>query len=171
VVWVTTKLEDDDGWTSARASLAFTILGLAMVFGGPVFIAVAQRIGPRRALVLAFSGWAAATLVMIPAVPAPTFAAAVVNGLLFSGMPTLFTFFVVTHTTASDYGPSFAAATFAFGVAQMISPQLGGFLADLAGSFTPVFLLSVGLALVGLLAVLRIPKPAPRSPGDLKQNR
>ena len=43
----------------------------------------------------------------------------------------------------------------------MISPQLGGLTADLAGSFTPVFLLSVGLAVVGLIAAWRIPKPTP----------
>jgi predicted MFS family arabinose efflux permease len=162
VAFLTTKLEDDSQWTGARASLLFTVLGVAMMFGGPLFILVAQRIGARRALILAFSGWAAATLVMIPALPVPTFAAAIVNGLLFSAMPTLFTYYVVTNTTPSDYGPSFAAATFAFGVAQMASPQLGGLIADLAGSFTPVFLLSVGLAMVGLLAALRIPKPARR---------
>lgn len=166
IAFLATKLEDDNQWTGARASLAFTVMGVAMVFGGPIFIALAQRIGPRRALILAFSGWIVATLVLIPAVPAPTFAAAGASGLLFSAMPTLFTLYVVTNTTASDYGPSFAAATFAFGVAQMVSPQLGGFLADLAGSFTPVFLLSVGLAVVGLLAVLRIPSPShhPRTP-------
>ena len=31
-------------------------------------------------------------------------------------------------------------------------------MADLTGSFTPVFLLSVGLAVVGLIAAWRIPK-------------
>ncbi len=164
VAFLTTKLEDDSQWTGARASLAFTVLGVAMMFGGPFFIFVAQRIGSRRALIIAFTGWALATLIMIPAMPVPTFAAAIANGLLFSGMPTLFTFYVVTNTTASDYGPSFAAATFAFGVAQMISPQLGGLTADLAGSFTPVFLLSVGLAVVGMLAALRIPKSTSSAP-------
>ena len=88
-------------------------------------------------------------------------------GLLFSAMPTLFTVYVVNNTTAEDHGPSFAAATFAFGVAQMISPQVGGSLADATGSFTPVFLLSAGLALVGLAAVLRLPRnetePGPAS--------
>jgi predicted MFS family arabinose efflux permease len=166
IAFLATKLEDDNQWTSGRASLAFTVMGVAMVFGGPAFILLAQRSGPRRALVVAFSGWIAATLVLIPAVPVPTFAAAVASGMLFSAMPTLFTLYVVTNTTAADYGPSFAAATFAFGVAQMVSPQLGGLLADVAGSFTPVFLTSAGLAAVGLLAVLRLPKhsPSPRTP-------
>lgn len=161
IAFLVSKLEDDDGWSGPRASLVFTVLGVAMVFGGPVFIAIARRVGPRRALIVAFSGWIAATLVLIPAVPAPTFVAAVASGMLFSAMPTLFTLYVVTNTSAADYGPSFAAATFAFGVAQMLSPQLGGFVADVAGSFTPVFLTSAALAAIGLLAIVRLPKPAP----------
>ncbi|MDA3040166.1 MAG: MFS transporter, partial [Actinomycetota bacterium] len=161
IAFLTTKLEDDSGWTGVRASQAFTASGVAMMFGGPLFIFIAQRIGSRRAMMIAFAGWAGATLVMIPALPGPTFAAAVAAGLLFTAMPTLFTFYVVTNTTASDYGPSFAAATFAFGVAQMISPQIGGLVADLAGSFTPVFLLSVGLSVVGLLAAWRTPRSSP----------
>lgn len=158
VAFLTTKLEDDNGWTSSRASLAFTLLGVAMIFGGPLFVAVAQRVGPRKAMALAFSIWIVATSVMLPGWFIPTMGAAVANGLLFSAMPTLFTLYVVTNTTAEDYGPSFAAATFAFGVAQMVSPQLGGFLADLSGSFTLVFVLSAGFAAVGLGAVLRLPR-------------
>ena len=67
-----------------------------------------QRIGLCWALIVAFAGWAVATSVMIPALPVPTFAAAIANGLLFSGMPTLFTFYVVSNTTAVHHGPSFA---------------------------------------------------------------
>lgn len=157
VAFLTTRLEDDSGWTSSRASLAFTLLGVAMIFGGPSFVALARRIGSRLALAIAFAAWVAAATTILPGWLAPTLAAAVATGLLFSAMPTLFTLYVVDNTTAEDYGPSFAAATFAFGVAQMVSPQLGGYLADAAGSFTPVFLLSAGLAVVGLAAVLRLP--------------
>ena len=157
LAFLTTKLEDDNGWTSSRASLAFTLLGVAIVFGGPTFVALARRTGPRRALALAFGGWIAATLVLLPGWVVPTLAVSAVAGLLFAGIPTLITLYVVTNTSDEDYGPTFAAATFAFGAAQMISPQLGGSIADLAGSFTPVFLLSAGLAAIGLGAALRLP--------------
>ena len=46
------------------------------------------------------------------------------------------------RTDAATYGPSYAAATFAFGVAQVSSPQIGGFIADWRGSFTLVFVMS-----------------------------
>jgi len=161
VAFLTTRLEDDSGWTSSRASLAFTILGVAMIFGGPLVIALTERIGPRLTIAFAFGAWAVAATTILSGWSAPTLIAAAVTGLLFSALPTLFTLYVVNNTTAQDYGPSFAAATFAFGVAQMVSPQLGGYLADLAGSFTPVFLLSASLAMVGLAAVLRLPSKPP----------
>ncbi len=157
LAFLTTKLEDDNGWTGSEASLAFTLLGVAMIFGGPTFIALARRTGPRAALSIAFGAWMLTTLVILPGLTVPTLAAAVIAGMLFAAMPTLLTLYVVNNTSAEDYGPAFAAGTFAFGVAQMISPQLGGFIADLAGSFTPVFLLSAALAGLGLLASLRLP--------------
>lgn len=73
-------------------------------------------------------------------------------------MPSVLTAYVVNNTTTDDYGPAFAAVTFSFGIAQMISPQLGGFIADAAGSFTPVFLLSAALAVVGMFTSFGLPR-------------
>jgi MFS family permease len=68
------------------------------------------------------------------------------------------TIYVVQNATAEDYGPSFAAATLAFGIAQTIAPPIGGFIADLSGSFTLAFLLSSAMGVVGLMASLRLPR-------------
>ena len=162
VAFLTTRLEDDSGWTSSAASLAFSLLGVAVIFGGPVFIALTGRIGPRLALAYAFAGWAVMTIVVLPGWPAPTLVASTAVGLLFAGMPIMFTLYFVSNTTTADYGPAFAVATLAFGVAQMVSPQLGGSIADAAGSFTPVFLLSTALAVIGIIAALGLPR-APRT--------
>ena len=123
-----------------------------------MFITIASRIGSRLGLTLAFSGWIAVVLLVLPGWFAVTLPAAIAIGLLFAGIPSMITLYVVENTTVEDYGPSFAAATLAFGVAQMISPQIGGVLADLTGSFTTVFLLSAALAATGLIAALRLPK-------------
>jgi predicted MFS family arabinose efflux permease len=157
IAFLTTRLEDDSGWSEARASLAFTMLGLAVVAGGPTLIAIAEQIGTRRTLMLAFGAWSVLALMVIPGWLAPTLAASVGLGLLFAGIPTTITLYVVEHTTVDAYGPTFAAATLAFGVAQMLAPQLGGLIADLSGNFTLVFVLSATLAVVGLLASSRLP--------------
>lgn len=155
--FLTTRLEDDSGWTSQDAAFAFTLVGFAMVFGGPLFVTIARRLGVRVACALAFGLWPVVTAVIWTGASLPTLAACVGLGLLFGGLPLLITMYVVEHTTPTDYGPAFSAATLAFGVAQMISPPIGGFLADASGSFTLVFALSGATALVGLGAALRLP--------------
>jgi len=167
LAFLTAKLEDDNGWTSSRASLSFTLVGIAMMFGGPLFITLAGRVGSRKGLAIAFAGWVGVVLVILPGWVAVTLPASVAVGLLFAGIPTMITLYVVKNTTVSDYGPSFAAATLAFGVAQMISPQAGGILADVTGSFTVVFVLSAALAATGLVAALRLPRCAVSAPSNL----
>ncbi len=158
ISFLTTRLEDDSGWTSTQASLAFTLVGVAMIFGGPLFIALSERIGARSTLAISFGGWAVVTTLLLPGWLVPTMALSVAVGLLFASMPSVLTVYVVNNTATDDYGPAFSAVTFSFGIAQMISPQLGGFIADTAGTFAPVFLLSAALAVVGMFASLGLPR-------------
>ncbi len=157
IAFLTTKLEDDNGWTESETSLAFTLLGLAVIVGGPIFISLGRRIGPRFALASAFTGWSATTIVVLPGWFEIGLVGSAFLGMLFAGIPGMITLYVVENTSIEEYGPTFAAATLAFGLAQMLSPQVGGWLADLTGSFTIVFLLSAGFALTGTAASLRLP--------------
>ena len=158
--FLTTRLEDDSGWSSANASWAFSLLGMAMIFGGPLFTTMAQRLGVRLTLALAFGLWPIFFLVVLTGLAVPVWLACVGIGFLFSALPSLITLYVVENTTADDYGASFAAATLVFGVAQMVSPPIGGWIADAAGSFTLVFLLSAVTSVIGLIATLRLPRRA-----------
>lgn len=168
LAFLVTRLEDDNGWSSSRASLAFTLVGIAMMFGGPIFIALASRIGTRFGLAAAFIGWVSVVLLILPGWFYATLPSSVVLGLCFSAIPTMITLYVVENTTMDDYGPAFAAATLAFGVVQMISPQVGGLLADLTGSFTVVFLLSAAVGVLGLGASLRLPNDEEPAPSTLQ---
>jgi len=156
--FLTTRLEDDSGWTSASASWAFSLLGLSMIFGGPLFTTMAQRLGVRFALALAFASWPVFSLIVLTGLALPVWLACIGIGILFSALPSLITLYVVENTSAEDYGASFAGATLVFGVAQMISPPIGGWIADAAGSFTLVFLLSAVTSVIGLAATLRLPR-------------
>ncbi len=156
--FLTTRLEDDSAWTTGNSAIAFTSMGFATIFGGPTFIAISHRLGIRLALSIAYGLWPVFVCIVLTGFYLPTLAACIGLGLLFSALPTLITIYVVENTTAESYGPSFAAATLAFGIAQTISPPIGGFIADLSGSFTLVFLLSGAMAIVGLIASLQLPR-------------
>ena len=155
--FLTTRLEDDSGWTSVDASFAFTLVGTTMIFGGPFVAAVAQRVGVRLASILFFSLWPVLVCIVLTGAPLPTLAACLGLGLLFSGLPLLMTMYVVNNTNATDYGPAFSAATLAFGLAQMISPPIGGLIADLTGTFTWVFVIAAASSLIGAAAAWRLP--------------
>ncbi len=156
--FLTTRLEDDSGWTSVDASMAFSIMGVAMIFGGPLLTTLAQRFGVRLMLSLAFGLWPVFTVIVLSGIALPVWFGCMGIGFLFSSLPSLITLYVVENTTAEDYGASFAAATLVFGVAQTISPPIGGWIADMTGSFTMVFLLSAITSLIGLAAVLHLPR-------------
>ena len=156
--FLTTRLEDDSIWSSVDAAFAFTLVGFTMILGGPTFATIAQRIGVRLTLALAFALWPIFVGVILTGYELPVLAACVGIGFLFGAIPTLMTLYVVENTTAQDYGPSFAAATLAFGIAQTISPPIGGFIADLTGSFTFVFLLAAFMSIIGLFAALQLPR-------------
>ena len=158
VGFLTTRLEDDSGWSTGDAAFAFSLMGLAMIFGGPIFAAFAKRIGIRLTLALAFGLWPILLGIVMMGLSLPVLIACLGLGLLFSAFPILITLYVVENTTPEDYGPSFSAATLAFGITQIISPPVGGLIADMTGSFTIVFLLAAMMGLLGLTVSLRLPK-------------
>lgn len=153
------RLEDDSGFSAARASAMFSVVGLAAVAGGLVLGPLSDRFGRRATLIGAFAAFGGSTLAVLTG-DQPWVALGVVGiGVSFSGVPAVIAAYVVDATDAETYGPVFSAATLAFGVAQMVAPQVGGALADWRESFTIVFLLSVAFAVLGAVLSSRLPRP------------
>lgn len=157
IAFLVARLEDDAGFTSDEAAAMFSVLGLATVLGGATLGPLSDRIGRRITITGAFLAFAACTLLLLTGSQPWVTIAVFGVGMMFSGVPSLITAHVVDNTTPATYGPAFSAATLAFGVTQMISPQIGGALADVAGSFTPVFILSAVVSCIGALASSRLP--------------
>lgn len=157
IAFLVARLEDDAGFTTDQAAAMFSIVGIASVIGGMVLGPLSDRIGRPVTLTGAFVAFAGCTLLFLSGSQPWVALAAFGIGSMFSGMPSLVVAHVVDHTTPATYGPAFSAATLAFGVTQMISPQIGGAIADLTGSFTVVFALSASISLLGALASSRLP--------------
>ena len=157
IAFVVARLEDDAGFTSNEAAAMFSIVGLATIVGGVTLGPLSDRIGRRITLTATFAVFAACTLLLLTGSQPWVAIAAFGAGAMFSSVPSLITAHVVDNTTADTYGPALSAATLTFGTTQMISPQIGGAIADLAGSFTPVFILSAVVSCIGALASSRLP--------------
>jgi MFS family permease len=151
------RLEDDAGFSSSQAAAMFSLMGAATVAGGLTLGPLSDRIGRRVTLTSAFVIFAGCGLLVLTGQQPWVAIASFGIGLMFSGMPALIIAHIVDNTDVDTYGPAFSAATLAFGVAQMISPQIGGALADALGSFTWVFVLSASVSLVAAGFASRLP--------------
>ncbi len=149
ISFLTSRLEDDAGFSEGLASTMFTLVGIGAILGGIMMGVIASRFGERRTLVTGYVMFAIAFAGVLTGVVGVVAASSVVIGLMFGGLPSVIIGYVVRNTSPEAFGPSFAAATFAFGGAQVTSPQLGGLIADITGGFTLVFVVAIGFALAG----------------------
>jgi predicted MFS family arabinose efflux permease len=154
------RLEDDSGFSSSEAAAMFSLMGAATVAGGLTLGPLSDRIGRRVTLTAAFVLFAGCGLLVLTGQQPWVAIASIGIGLMFSGMPALIIAHIVENTDVDTYGPAFSAATLAFGVTQMISPQIGGALADAFGSFTWVFVLSAAVSLFAACFASRLPQSA-----------
>ena len=161
ITYLTARLEDDAGYSDGRAAGVFAAVGLATIVGGLALGAIADRVGPRPSLVGGFALFAAGTVGILTGQTAAVLAGDIAIGMMFGGLPSVIATYIVQASDHVTYGPRYAVATLAFGIAQVTSPQVGGLLADLTGSFTTVFLLSGGVALLGAVASSMLPTPEP----------
>jgi MFS family permease len=151
------RLEDDSGFSSGQATAMFSLVGAGAAFGGILLGPLSDRIGRRVTLTMSFGLFGSCALLVLTGRQPWVAVASAGIGLMFSGMPAMITAHIVENTDANTYGPAFSAATLAFGVTQMVSPQVGGMLADALGSFTWVFALSALIAFLGAAFSTRLP--------------
>jgi len=159
ITYLTARLEDDAGYSEGRAATVFALVGVATILGGVTLGAIADRVGPRRALLGGFLVFSAGAAAVLTGHGVAVGGGAIAVGMMFGGLPSVIAAYIVQESDHVTYGPRYAVATLAFGIAQVSSPQIGGLLADLTGSFTVVFILSSGVALLGALASSTLPRP------------
>jgi MFS family permease len=157
ISFVVARLEDDADWSPDRAALVFSVIGVAIVFGGLTVGSLSDRVGRRRMMMIAFVSWAVASLVFLTGSFPLALIAAVFVGIMFSGIPAAIIAHVVAYADEQSFGPVFSATTLAFGLAQAVSPQIGGAIADWRGSFTMVFMVAAGVALLGAISSWFLP--------------
>jgi MFS family permease len=140
------RLEEDSGYTTATTGLIFATFGVASIFGGPLYAALSDRIGRSRAMQVGFAAMAAASLLLLVGSGIWPWLAAAMFGLAFAGVPANTATYLRDHLSAREFGSGFGVVTLAFGVGQLLAPQIGGLLGDTLSSFTLVFVLAAIVA-------------------------
>jgi MFS family permease len=89
---------------------------------------------------------------------------AVLFGLAMSGAPAVLAAHLADWLDPRRFAAAFGAVTLVFGLAQLVGPQLGGWIADRTGSFSVAFLVAAGASLCAAVASATLPRrrgPAP----------
>ena len=159
--YVVSLLQDDAGFSDAHASLDYTLLGLALVVGGPLFGPLSDRRGRGPVLVAGNAAMAGAILLVLAGAEPFAALAVLVFGLTMSGLPAVIAAQLSDHLSPREFAGAFGRLTLFFGVAQLAGPPLGGWLAERTGTFTLSFVVAAAVALGGALASRAVPGRAP----------
>ncbi len=156
------RLTTDVGYSPESAGTLFLIMGVAGLAGGLLLGALSDRIGRRRALVLAMflAGVASLLFAWAPHVLILGLSAVLLGSTGLS-LPGLY-----GAACGDRFGATLAAASLGFitvlvGVGQSVGPYTAGLLADAFGSLQPAFILSGAVFIIGALGSLLLPAIRP----------
>jgi MFS family permease len=155
--------QEDAGFSSGHASAVFALVGVCIAAGGVLLGRWSDSVGRRAAMTWAYVGMTVAIL-LVPVGAEPWAAlSAVAFGLAMSGAPAVLAAHLADSLDPRRFAAAFGAVTLVFGLAQLLGPQLGGWIADRTGSFTAAFLVAAGASLGAAIAAATLPgRRAPR---------
>ncbi|MGY1640541.1 YbfB/YjiJ family MFS transporter [Geodermatophilus sp. SYSU D00703] len=149
--------EDDAGFGAGHASAVYALVGLAIAAGGVLFGRWSDSVGRRAAMTWAYVAMTAAVL-LVPVGAEPwAVLSALLFGLAMSGAPAVLGAHLADSLDPRRFAAAFGAVTLVFGLAQLVGPQLGGWIADRTGSFSTAFLVAGGAALGAAVAAATLP--------------
>jgi MFS family permease len=147
-----------EGGTLSRgaAATAFSLLGLTNVFGGLVLGRCSDAWGRRWLLSLAMVLLAGCCAAIPLHLAGLTVASSAMYGLLMGGVPAVITAALADQLDPADLARGYAAISLAVGLGQLLSPPVGGWLADTTSSFAASFTLAAFFALFAAGAALAV---------------
>lgn len=154
----------DVGLTESLAGKLFTVMGWFGLPSGIIWGMVSDFLGRKRTLVILYLIHGLAFMLFALGSSLEYFvASAILYGITAWSIPA-----IMSATCGDMLGPDLAPAalgfiTLFFGLGQVVGPVVAGSLADIQGSFTPVFLLTSAVALAGAVSSALLIKPG--SPG------
>jgi MFS family permease len=158
-------LINEAGLGAEKAGSYLMLLGILSIFCGPLWGTISDFIGRRHGLALVFLTQGASYLVFgLIKTDSGYLLSTILFGITAWSIPS-----IIAAAVGDTVGPRTAAAALGFtilvfGLGQAIAPPIAGKIADLAGSFTPAFLLSAVFAFAGMAGALRLRSPSPQVP-------
>jgi MFS family permease len=158
MTFLVSAYQDDAGFATGHAAAVFALAGTAITAGGVLIGRWSDRVGRRAAMTWAYAAMTGAIL-LVPVGAEPwAVVSAVVFGLAMSGAPAVLAAHLADSLDPRRFAAAFGAVTLVFGLAQLVGPQLGGWIAERTGSFTPAFLVAAAAAFGATCASATLPR-------------
>jgi MFS family permease len=158
MTFLVTAYEDDAGFGPGHASGVFALTGVCITAGGILLGRWSDSVGRRAAMTWAYVGMTGAIL-LVPVGAEPwAVVSAVVFGLAMSGAPAVLAAHLADWLDPRRFAAAFGAVTLVFGLAQLVGPQLGGWIAERTGSFTTAFLVAAAASFGAAVASATLPR-------------
>lgn len=149
----------DLGMGAAQAAILLSTVGAASVVGRLTIGAFSDRIGGKQGFVLCFLPLIA-SLVALLAIDTPwlLFAAIALYGFGHGGLFTIVAPTIAEFFGTRAHGAIFGAIVFFGTIGGALGPILTGWIFDVTGSYDPAFMTLAGMAVLGLILVLSLPR-------------
>ena len=139
--FVVAALEHDAHFGKGHSVWVYFLMGLGQATGALLVGRLSDRLGRRTTMVLSFALAGIGSLSVLIGVEPVVSIATFFYGIGMAGSIVSIASYLGDHVRPQDFGAAFGVVTAGFGIAQMIGPRLGGWMADSAGSFRWVFVL------------------------------
>ena len=134
------------------SGIFWTLLGIASLLSGPVFGAIADKIGNYKTLSLIFCIQVLAHAILSFDSPITlVWFSALLFGLSAWGVPTIMAILSSELFGATHTAKILSFVTIFFAIGQIVGPVGAGYLIDIFGDFSYTFLVSSSLAFIGFL--------------------
>jgi sugar phosphate permease len=161
MVFFAAYLVKEIGLSQEWAGGLWALVGGLSIFCGMIWGRISDLIGRSRGAALAYLVLGLSyILYAVIKVPIGFYLSAILFGMTAWSIPT-----IMAAAVGDFVGPRLAPAglgfiTLFFGIGQALGPALGGYLADVSGSFTLPFLIAGVISLIGMVLSFYLKKPA-----------
>lgn len=130
----------------------WAVLGFCSMFSGFIFGAIADKVGPYKSLIFVYILQTIANLIL--AIEVDEFIiwiSAITFGISVWSIPSIVTLLTSLHFDVKRTAQVLSLVTLLFASCQAIAPVLAGYIFDITGSFSNVFMLSTILTLFAVI--------------------
>jgi len=147
------------GWGVEASAAVFALWGALAIPSCIIWGAAADRIAKKYIFAIVLAMEAIGLYIFLGGSPAGCYIAAAIIGFGNAGVPVTMGASMADYFKPTIIGTTFGLMTLMFGIACIISPTIGGAIADRTGTLSTAILLSLGAVILSLVLALLLKKP------------